>query len=159
MTQSGPHQRPAIAQVHEILRRHHGLIVHFSEAPKGSGADRGFLYPDDLRHVVAGRAMDGISCSIVKPTDVFDGLERNATGCIGVIVDLITPQSIAGAATGDAGSVELEDGRRVVEREVDLCADDLEATIMHRLTGGYNEWVMRDFKALASWPSRLSTSR
>lgn len=116
MTQSRPHLRPAIAQVHDILRRHHGLIVHFSGAPKDSGADRGFLYPADLHHVVAGRAMGGISCSVVTPTDVFDGLERNATGCIGVIVDLTTPHSIASAAAGDAGSIKLEVGRLVVDK-------------------------------------------
>lgn len=84
--------KPTVAEVHQFLRHHNGLIVHFSGSPPGIsfGANPG--YPADLHDVIAGKAQTGLACSIVMPTDNFQSpAPRNATGCIGVIVDLNTP--------------------------------------------------------------------
>lgn len=153
-------QRPSIRDVHALLKAFNGLIVHFSGCPKGAGKDRGLahLYPNDLKHVINGHAQGGISCSIVRPGDCFVGTERNATGCIGVIVDLVVPESIVGAQIGDGGSGEDESGNRSMESQLIITADDLRATLNRGNT--YNEWVIanyRIFGILAVYPGEVST--
>lgn len=141
-------RKPSVAEVHAVLAAHDGLIVHFSGAPKGSGIERGHLYPDDLRHVIAGKAMGGLSCSVVKPGDNFVGFERNATGCIGLILDLTVPSSLVAVSATDCGSIEAPDGTRHVQHETDISVADVEASITGRRKGNYNEWVVRDFRVL-----------
>lgn len=140
--------KPSIAEVHAVLSAHAGLIVHFSGAPKGSGVERGHMYPQDLLHVIAGHAMGGVSCSVVKPGDNFYGIQRNATGCIGVILDLTAPESLVAVSASDCGSIEGPDGIRIVQHERDIAVADVEASISGRLPGTYNEWVIRNFKVV-----------
>ena len=152
-------KKPSVSEVHAVLATHNALIVHFSGAPKGAGVERGFLYPDDLQNVVEGNAMGGLSCSVVKPDDVFWGFERNATGCIGVVLDLTAPESLVAVSANDCGSIEQPDGTRVVEQELDITAPDVEISIRDRPAGKYNEWVVRDFKivgVLAVSPFEIS---
>lgn len=141
-------KKPSVSEVHAVLAAHNALIVHFSGAPKGAGFERGFLYPDDLQNVVQGNAMGGLSCSVVKPGDVFWGFERNATGCIGVVVDLTAPESLVAVSATDCGSIEQPDGTRVVQHEIDISATDVETSITARPAGKYNEWVVRNFKVV-----------
>lgn len=158
MTSYTTPKKPTVNEVHNVLRRYDGLIVHFSGAPKGSGVDRGHLYPQDLRHVEQGKAMGGVSCSIVRPTDVFHGNRRNAIGCIGLVLDLIEPGSLVAVSPSDCGSIEI-DGVRTVEREVDISATDIEKSIEDRQADSYNEWVLRNFKVLgvfAVFPFEIS---
>lgn len=147
MTSSTAPKKPTVNEVHNVLRRYDGLIVHFSGAPKGSGVDRGHLYPRDLRHVEQGKAMGGVSCSIVCPTDTFHGNRRNAIGCIGLVLDLIEPDSLVAVSPSDCGSIEI-DGVRKVEREVDISATDIDKSIEGRQADSYNEWVLQNFKVL-----------
>ena len=140
--------RPSVSDVHGVLSSRNALIVHFSGAPKGTGRERGFLYPDDLQHVLQGLANGGISCSTVMPGDVFDGIGRNATGCIGVIIDLITPESLTSVFHEDCGSIEIVDGIRTVARPFDIHIKDVEDSIALRRPGCYNEWVIRDFRCI-----------
>lgn len=151
-------KKPTVNEVHNVLRRYDGLIVHFSGAPKGAGIDRGHLYPEDLRHVEQGKAIGGVSCSIVRPTDVFHGNSRNATGCIGLVLDLIEPDSLVAVSPNDCGSIEI-DGVRTVDREIDISATDIEKSIEDRQADSYNEWVLRNFKVLgvfAVFPFEIS---
>lgn len=103
--------RPELADVHQFLRKHNALIVHFSGAPKGGGIERNSMFPNDLEHVVEGRAMGGLSCSVVRPGDVFHGFERNATGCIGVVLDLQSKDSLVAVDPHDCGSIEDENNQ------------------------------------------------
>jgi hypothetical protein len=139
-------RKPEIAEVYDLLRRRNALIVHFSGTPKGSGKDRGegHLFPSDLLHVINRRAMGGVSCSVVWPGDNFYGIERNATGSIGVILGFIDNQSLVTADKKDCGSIEGEGGIRIVENERDIELVDLERTF--NLRTSYNEWVVRDYK-------------
>jgi hypothetical protein len=134
-------KKPSVAQIHGVLRRRNGLIVHFSGAPpSGSTSIR---YPADLRTVIAGAAMSGLSCSVVMPGDVFTGTgERNAYGTIGTILDLTSEQSLATATRGDAGSIWYGQGDRQFD-EHDLTIEQVEATLCNR--DGHNEWGIRNY--------------
>ena len=140
-------QKPELAQVREFLRNHNALIVHFSGAPKGSGVERGRLFPEDLNHVLKGAAMGGLSCSVVRPGDVFHGFDRNATGCVGVVLGLQTKDSLVAVDPDDCGSIEnAETGIREVPHEHDITVADLDRTLSLRTE--YNEWVVRNYVAL-----------
>ncbi|QCI64584.1 hypothetical protein [Phreatobacter stygius] len=95
--------KPEVVEVHEFLRRHCALIVHFSGTPGGADPDSP-KFPDDLTTVIGGQAKDGVCCSVVKPGDTFDGFDRHAFGTVGVILDLNAKESLATADPGDGGS-------------------------------------------------------
>jgi hypothetical protein len=137
--------RPRIAEVHALLQKYNALVVHFSGSPRGLGKQRGTtnLYPNDLLHVIAGRAQGGISCSVVWPGDNFHGMDRNATGCVGVIVRFRSPDSLIAAGASDVGSFEDEFGVRHACSPAEISADDLYKTLTERTT--YNEWVVKDY--------------
>src|SRR5271156_175752 len=120
-------EKPSVADVHEVLHTRKGLIVHFSGAP-GAGVTP-IRYPDDLRNVIAGGAMSGVSCSVVMPEDIFSGTgERNAYGTVGTILDLRNGQSLATATRGDGGSPWNGEGDRQFN-ERDLTIEQVEATL------------------------------
>jgi hypothetical protein len=142
-------QKPEMSEVTNFLRKHNALLVHFSGAPKGAGLERGndHLFPADLTHVLQGKAMGGLSCSVVLPGDVFGGIERNATGCIGVVLGLQSPNSLVAVDPDDCGSMEDEaTGIREVPHEGDITVADLERTLSERTA--YNEWVVRNYVVL-----------
>lgn len=141
-------KKPEVAEVYDFLSKHHALIVHFSGAPKGAGVDRGsaHLFPADLKFVVDGHAMGGISCSTVKPGDTFHGFERNATGCIGVVIGLQHKQSLVAVDPADCGSIENKEGFREVREDKDIGVAELAKTIEDRTF--YNEWVIKEYTAL-----------
>ncbi|MBP1097480.1 hypothetical protein [Bradyrhizobium diazoefficiens] len=123
------------------MREHKALIAHFSGTP----APRAFevYYPDDLARVIAGGALTGLSCSVVKPGDNFDHDRgpRNAYGSIGVIIDLMTSESLRAVHVGDGGSF-IENGVRVFdEGPIDLAL--LERSLNGRAET--NEWGIRDY--------------
>jgi hypothetical protein len=138
-------EKPDLREIHDFLRGRNALIVHFSGAPKGAGVDRGaaHLFPVDLQHVIAGHAMGGVSCSVVHPGDVFHGFERNATGCIGVVLGLKSKESLVALDRHDCGSIEDASGNRIVKRERDITPADLASTLDDR--DDYNEWIVRDY--------------
>lgn len=149
--------KPGVSVVRAILERRNALIVHFSGTPKGSGVERGHLFPEDLLHVIRGHAQGGVSCSTVWPGDNFYGYDRNATGCIGVVLDLTSKTSLVAVDASDCGSLETETGERIVARERDITPEDVELSLRNR--EGYNEWVVRDFKVagiFASPPFEMS---
>jgi hypothetical protein len=141
-------KKPEVADVYAFLRKRTALIVHFSGAPKGSGVERGstHLFPADLLHVINRHARGGLSCSVVRPGDVFHGFERNATGCVGVVLGLQSKDSLIAADPTDCGSIEDESGIRSVAKEQDITMTDLARTLDERT--GYNEWVIRDYVVL-----------
>lgn len=153
MSNSNSPKKPTVAEVHDILRSHSALVVHFSGAPKGAGAERGNLFPEDLLHIVSGQAQGGVSCSTVKPNDMFAGEARNAIGCIGLVLDLNQSTSLVAVSPSDCGSVE-ENGARVVGHEADISVGDVESSISCRRHDSYNEWVLRDFKILGVFAIR-----
>ena len=63
-TQPKKFAKPAVADVYGFLPRRDALIIHFS-GPKGSEARPERLFPADLRKVVAGGAMGGLSCCVM----------------------------------------------------------------------------------------------
>jgi hypothetical protein len=139
--------RPEVAEVHELLRQHTGLIVHFSGCPPMHVNDWGkeHFYPKDLRRVIAGNASSGISCSAVCAGDVFEGENGASIGYIGVIVTMKSKDSLIIASKGDDGTRIDEYGNRIAINDRDLTVDDLEATL--KLGSGHNEWAIRDFCA------------
>lgn len=131
-----------------MLAGYQALIVHFSGTPKGAGADFGDLYPDDLKKVVAGKCLGGLSCSTVMPGDEFADLHRaNATGCVGVILGLKSPRSLLDAHPSDCGSRVVE-RRREFQRARDMTIGDIEETISGRRPESYNEWGVADYVVL-----------
>lgn len=125
------------------------LVVHFSGAPKGTGIKReDHLYPNDLTHVLVGKAQGGISCSTVKPGDSFHGKNRNAIGCIGVIVKLNSVDSLVDVSAYDCGSIEYRNGERTALTNRKLTIDDIESSIVNRLADRYNEWIVKDYKVI-----------
>jgi len=138
--------KPTPAEVRHFLRARTALLVHFSGAPKGAGVKRGHLFPKDLLHVIAGHANGGLSCSIVRPGDVFNGYARNAMGSVGVVLDPRTSRSLTAVDPHDCGSMEDADGNRNVPQERDITPRDLEDSLDRRPKGDYNEWVVRDFQ-------------
>jgi hypothetical protein len=143
-----PPVRPSISDVYSFLRSRNALIVHFSGAPKGAGRERGsrHLFPRDLEHVIAGNASGGVSCSVIEPGDKFGQFERNATGCIGLVLGLTAPESLVAVHSEDCGSFENSCGVRVVPVEQDVAISDLKNSLVSRKS--YNEWVLRDFVVL-----------
>jgi hypothetical protein len=155
------HNKPKVEEVYDFLREHNALFVHFSGTPKGAGIERGeaHLFPNDLLHVARGGAMGGVSCSVVKPGDVFVGFERNATGSIGVVLGLQTKDSLVAVHPSDCGSIENEQGYREVPNEKDIAIADLDGSLGNRAPGTYNEWVVRNYQVLGIFavpPSEVS---
>ncbi len=153
--------RPEKQHVYKLLEQHNALIVHFSGAPKGVGNDS-YLYPNDLKNVINGKAQGGLACSTVTPTDIFSGFNRNATGCIGVILGLNTCQSLVEVSQTDCGSGIDEYGNRtVINKRKVLTLNDIEETILNR-PNGYNEWIIKDYVVLgifATHPFEISVLR
>jgi hypothetical protein len=77
-TQPKKFAKPAVADVYGFLRRRDALIIH-SSGPKGSEARPERLFPADLRNVIAGGAMGGLSCCVMGARDNFAHhlIERN----------------------------------------------------------------------------------
>jgi hypothetical protein len=135
--------KPSIAGVHDFLRRNNGLIVHFSGAPPGVPSGANLSYPHDLRAVISGAAQSGLACSIVMPTDDFVGPSvRNAFGFIGVIVDLVTPDSLMAVDPSDAGSWVENRVRQYPDREITL--GDLDNSLRGRTQ--HNEWGLQNYR-------------
>lgn len=133
--------RPPLKDIYEFLDSQQALIVHFSGAPKGIGADRGRLFPEDLLAVLDGAGAEGLSCSAVRPGDIFSGLTRNAIGCIGLILKPRSPQSLVGVGPSDLGSEEVDGVRRAPSQHITV--EVLRESFDSRKN--YNEWVVRDF--------------
>lgn len=137
--------KPSVSDVHAMLRRFNGLIVHFSGSPPGSSFATNPGYPQDLYDVIAGKAQTGLACSVVLPTDNFHSPGvRNAFGCIGVIVRPSGPGSLMAVDPSDAGSFNVGNVRQYPDR--DITPEDLHATILHRTE--HNEWGLRDYEVI-----------
>lgn len=140
--------RPSLEEVYSLLQEKNALVVHFSGAPKGSGVNRlDHLFPNDLLHATNLKASGGLSCSVVMPDDIFSGTnERNAIGCVGVVLGLQNPESLVGAASTDCGSYEDEHGQRKCPQQDHITIQNLRETIENRVS--YNEWIIRDYGVL-----------
>ena len=131
-----------MAEVHAFLRRRSGLVVHFSGSPKGVSSGVHHDYPADLQYILGGHAQGGLSCSVVTPTDVFAGAGgRNAFGCIGLIVDLMAPESLVAVGPHDLGSQVVGGVRQYPPQAIGVA--DLENSLDRRTD--HNEWGVRDF--------------
>ena len=141
------HAKPPVAAIEAFLRSRDALIVHFSGCPGGVSNGVTHPYPHDLKHVIRGMAQGGLSCSLVTPTDRFDGGgERNAFGCVGVVVRLRTPQSLIAVSPYDAGSWVDANGTRQYP-EADITLADCEASLNERQS--HNEWGVRNYDVVA----------
>jgi hypothetical protein len=152
-TQPKKFAKPAVTDVYGFLRRRDALIIHFS-GPKGSEARPERMFPADLRNVVAGGAMGGLSCCVMGARDNF---EKHSWGSIGVVLGFKNKDSLVAANPHDCGSMDdMIDGKivRTVHREKDLSVTDLESTMDKRMS--HNEWVVRDYVVLASSRIRLA---
>jgi hypothetical protein len=142
-------KRPTCEEVKSLLVERKGLIVHFSTCPP-MHSDEKDGFPGDLRRALTDPSCirGGLSCSIVTPTDQFEGESRFVPGSIGLILKPNVPQSIISASVGDAG--DTRDVRTcVAEGEMeseDISADYLCSTIDNRTT--YNNWLVKEFDVL-----------
>lgn len=135
-------------EIYELLHKHNVIIVHFSGCPKGSGVERNdHMYPNDLKFVLEGNAQGGLSCSTVKPCDCFHGIERNATGCIGVVLGLKDETSLKAVSPDDCGSSENL-GVRESWLANEVTAESAAASILNRKSGTYNEWIVGNYQPL-----------
>jgi len=141
--------RPEVREVHTALTAWGGIVVHFSGVPPGVNAGLNLNFPDDLLHVLDGKAQGGISCSTVRPGDAFEGNTRNSWGCIGVIVRGRTSWSLAGVDPNDCGSSKQPDGLRYcIHADRDLTLAEVIDSLDSRSPNDCNEWVVRDYDAL-----------
>jgi hypothetical protein len=137
--------KPEVADVYEFLRRYDALIIHFS-GPKGDELRAERFFPTDLKNVIAGGALGGVSSCVIGPRDDFDNC---SWGSIGVVLGFRNKDSLVAADAHDCGSREETIGGKIVrtvQREKDLCVNDLETTITQRTS--YNEWVVRCYEVL-----------
>jgi hypothetical protein len=130
--------KPSVQQVHDVLRRHQGLIVHFSTVPL---LDQRYYFPRELHYAIDHPNLEGgLCCSVVKPGDT----RNNTFGDVGLIFDLSESESLIAVSRSDGGS-RLGPGQvRVFEeqyRNFDIAT--LEASITTRV--GHNEWGVKDF--------------
>jgi hypothetical protein len=130
--------KPSIAEVHEVLRKYQGLVVHFSTVPL---LDQQYYFPDDLRYAINHPNLPGgLCCSVVKPGDTRD----DTFGDVGLIFDLSTGESLIAVSRGDGGAVLRPGGVRDFDqryKEFDIAA--VETSITARV--GHNEWGVKDF--------------
>lgn len=139
----------SVREIYEVLAQFKALLVHFSGAPKGHGVQRpNHLFPNDLRHVLSGKAQGGLSCSTVKPGDCFCGYNRNAIGCIGVILGFNSTNSVVAVSESDCGSFEGKNGQRIVKSKQQINLEDILNSIQKRPSGQYNEWIMKNYITL-----------
>ncbi|AWJ93819.1 hypothetical protein Sp245p_28785 (plasmid) [Azospirillum baldaniorum] len=133
----------SVPDVHRVLRERNALVVHFSGTPKGIGFTIGF--PDDLRESIANAATYALACSVVKPGDCFIDFppphRRHATGSIGIILDLMKPQSLMAVCETDAGSNAARQHRPLTIQD---CVDSIDKRSDSN-TFAYNEWNVTDY--------------
>lgn len=132
-----------IDDIRGVLRQHNALLVHFSSIPNMENFN--LWFPDDLRGAINGNAQaaGGLSCSAIRPGDLFWGGNANSFGCIGIIVDLLHAGSLLDVTLGDGGS-RIEGGRRqVMGRPFDKKM--LEASLQRPSTT-HNEWVVANYQ-------------
>jgi hypothetical protein len=107
-------------------------------------------YPSDLHTALTSECCrnGGLSCSVVTPSDPFSGDTPFVPGCIGIILDPQSSQSIISCSTADGGDVrDLESCTVMGELQgIDLSLDDLERTITERIT--YNNWLVKGYVVL-----------
>lgn len=144
--------RPSISEVHKVLTSWGGIIVHFSSVPSGLSSGLNLRFPEDLRHVLDGNAQTGISCSTVRPGDLFedDGTgRRNSWGCIGVIVRGQTDWSLVCVDPHDCGSFLQPCGFRYCSQaDRDMSIDEVVDSLNTRSIFDCNEWVVRDYHVI-----------
>ena len=144
--------RPNVEDVHKLLLNWGGIVVHFSGVPAGVSSGLNLKFPDDLKHILNGNAQGGISCSTVRPGDVFEDPEtnkRNSWGCIGVIVRSRSPWSLVCVDSSDCGSkLDAELMRDCMHADGDISLAEVAESLESRQPDDCNEWVMRDFDCL-----------
>lgn len=156
---NGRNDRPSVREVYDFLRSHDALIVHFSGVPKGTGHNTDLEFPEDLRSVINGDAQGGVSCSVVKPGDEFADMRKaNATGCIGVVLGLNSPDSLVAIHPHDCGSWVDDNGNRSALPMHSITWETMKSTLTNRPTdprsGRYNEWIVRDYEVLGVFAAR-----
>jgi hypothetical protein len=133
--------KPDIPSVHDILRKHRALAVHFSSVPRLDNTKS--YFPDDLRYALGNPNMPGgLCCSVVRPGDT----EENTFGTVGLIFDLGTNESLIAVSPGDGGAILSRDGVRDFDpkyKDFDLAAVD--ASICRRDSSSHNEWGIKDY--------------
>lgn len=153
-------KNPTKKEIYDLLSKYNALIVHFSSCPKMSNG-REIYYPNDLEMIINGNINGAINCSTVMPSDVFDGYERNATGCIGVIVKLLTDESLETVSPIDDGSILNENWKREsATNKRDLLS--IRKSITDRSSNKvntYNEWGVANYEIagiFAIYPYEIS---
>ena len=107
---SGAVAKPDIPSVHDVLREHRALVVHFSSVPPLDNTEH--YFPDDLRHALQNPNMPGgLCCSVVKPGDT----PENAFGTVGLIFDLSNIDSLIAVSqvTAEPFSTPMESGTSI----------------------------------------------
>jgi hypothetical protein len=131
--------KPDVAKVHQVLRKHNALIVHFSSVPK---LDLLFYFPEDLRHALNKKVEGGLCCSVVMPGDGV----QNAFGTVGLIFDLVTPDSLIAVSSGDGGAGLRATGLRDFDPKYRTFDDAvLERSICNRPSDSHNEWGVQNY--------------
>lgn len=149
MTNSTPQlARPEVGAVHELLQHYEAVVAHFSSCPRLAQANS-FTgnFPSDLLNVLNDRAQGGISCSVVSQNDRFEPFGvRNATGNVGLVVRLRSPQSLVAVSPMDCGSIERGGVRWAPQADQPIAIWEVKDSIDSRPTDRYNEWVVKDYE-------------
>ena len=137
----------------EFLRKREALVVHFSSPT--SRQDFGF--PEDLQKAIElGTSGAALSFSTIiagdrGPTQVRPVDKANATGSVGIVVDIAETGSVQAVGALDAGSTEYSDQfmkDKGITPSVADCARSLDERGKSPDHPHYNEWRVRNFQAV-----------
>ena len=128
----------ATFSVRKFLRSREALLVHFS-GPTTGHTD--LVFPDDLR-----KAMTLGRIGLAFSTILVGDNENNATGSVGIAVDITDNKCVSRVSPSDAGSYfdpaenQLISGGCRPNEETCACSIDKRTT--------YNEWIVRNYTVI-----------
>jgi hypothetical protein len=126
--------------IHQVLREHHALIVHFSSISQMENIIS--YFPADLGYAIANQVKGGVCCSTMRPGDT----DRNAFGKVGLILDLMTEDSLIAVSPGDGGACHKPDGTRDFDPKYKKFGlAELTASITDRAPDSHNEWGVQNY--------------
>ncbi len=134
--------------VRKFLRQREALLVHFSGFMT---RHEEFRFPDDLKNAMTLKNV-GLAFSTVQIGDSGVVLthdapnEENATGSVGIVVDIPQNECVRAVSASDAGShLDGKTGKTISDGEFpteETCAQSID------LRTSYNEWIVENYNTI-----------
>ena len=124
--------------IRDFLRSRKALLVHFS-GPTTRHTD--LVFPDDLR-----KAMTLGNIGLAFSTILVGDNENNATGSVGIVVDITENECVSGVSPSDAGSYLDPAENQLISGGCRPTKETCARSIDKRTT--YNEWIVRNYTVI-----------